>query len=417
VGKYIDCHCHVFNEKENITLWLVIKIILSLPDILAKRVKSSHAHTFDKIQSKNESLKYILNFLKAGMSNSVDDIFRLMDKVYNGNYKIVPLMFDLEYCFIANRAAGKQMPVSIPSDIQIQFEKIINELYQVHTQAFDLLNELNELNKKMRDTSALKTAIRSNFDIQLEDISQLKAHFPNEVFPFFAIDPRRTGIIDRFINEISPKDIFAGIKLYTSNGYSPTDDDLMKPGGLYDFCCKNNIPITAHNSYGGFATPLEVVEIFGDVYINNTVKPVHGNVSFIKVFSKGWVQDRATKLNHPEIWKKVLTKYPNLKLNLAHFGYGNPTWQKTLFSMMETYPNLYTDISCWTDINDIINFRTNYFLKASNKVKNKILYGSDFYLDLLFIDSFQHYVNNFLQVFSQGEFTQIAKSNPEKFLK
>jgi len=105
----------------------------------------------------------------------------------------------------------------------------------------------------------------------------------------------------------------------------------MKPGGLYDFCSKNNIPVTAHNSYSGFATPLEEVEIFGDIYVNNAVTPVHGNVTFSKAFSTGWIQDRAEKLNHPEIWKKVLLNYPNLKLNLAHFGDGNPGWQIKLF--------------------------------------------------------------------------------------
>ena len=58
-----------------------------------------------------------------------------------------------------------------------------------------------------------------------------------------------------------------------------------------------------------------------------------------------------------------------------------------------------------------------YFIATDdNRFKQKILYGSDFYLDLLFIDSFQKYFNNFLQVFNAEEFTQIALTNAKRFL-
>ena len=447
--NYYDAHCHVFTNKDTINLRLIIQIILALPNILEKE-KSSKVPSIDDIKEKISTLRRILNFIKVGFSDSEDDIYELMQKVYQQKFNIAPLMFDLEYCFISNRSGDKKM---IANDdivaVQEQFELVINkfndsnlkfiddatnlinlkhyidmpegttsdllELYQLNTELTEVLNKLKDtkFNKQ-----AVLVSLISSYEIQLHDITQLKANHPDTVFPFIAIDPRRKGIIDRFINEIYAKQIFCGVKLYTPNGYSPSDDDLMKTGGLYDFCCQHNIPITAHNSYGGFASPLKEIEIFGDVYLNNAITPVHNYVAFIKAFNSGWIQDRAEKLNHPDIWDKVvLQKYPNLRLNLAHFGNGSKEWQDKVYAMTVKYPNFYTDLSCWTSKDDLIDFRNNYYKPATDSVfKEKVLYGSDYYLDLLFINSFQEYYNNFLQVFTPDEFTQIALTNAKKFL-
>jgi hypothetical protein len=129
--KYTDCHCHVFNRNETINLRLIIQIILSLPDILAKEDENQAKFSLigsilDKIQSKINFLKRLINFLKTGTSDSEDDIYKLMETVYNGNFNIVPLMFDLECCFIKNRTTGKEMLTSVPLVIYPQFEDFIN---------------------------------------------------------------------------------------------------------------------------------------------------------------------------------------------------------------------------------------------------------------------------------------------------
>ncbi len=443
-----DSHCHVFTNKDTINLRLIIEIILSLPNIFGEG-NSNKNLTASDIKDKIKTLKRVLNFLRVGFSDSEDAIYDIMQQVYNNNYNIAPLMFDLECCSVSNRSGSKMFATADIKSIQQQFDEIINAfnkenqvfidnaLNMVNTTHYDELPEgtttdlhelyqltnevasmLNEFNDTRLDSQALLISLVSSYEIQLRDISQLKANHPQTVFPFIAIDPRRKGIIDRFINNIYPKQIFCGVKLYTPNGYSPSDDDLMKTGGLYDFCCKNNIPITAHNSYAGFATPLKEIEIFGDIYLNNEVKPVHDYVTFKNAFTDGWVQDRAEKLNHPDIWDQVvLKKYPKLKLNLAHFGNGCPEWQDKVFEMTLKYPNFYTDLSCWTDKDKLSKFHDKYFVKTTDShFKEKVLYGSDFYLDLLFIDSFQEYFNNFLQVFNAEEFTQIALTNAKRFL-
>ena len=80
------------------------------------------------------------------------------------------------------------------------------------------------------------------------------------------------------------------------------------------------------------------------------------------------------------------------------------------------YPNLYTDISCF-EKNDCIHYKVNYFDKADDETKKKILYGSDYYLNMLSVRNMKAYVQNFRSVFSNtSDFDMITSDNPGKFL-
>jgi predicted TIM-barrel fold metal-dependent hydrolase len=455
--KYYDCHCHIFTQKETLNLRLLFEIIFGFPK---EREKSLHLqkslaakeNIFERITEKIQQLKRIRNFLKTGFSDSEEDIFNIMESEYNNNFNIAPLMFDLECIFMADRQSSNEFSLHKDAIIS-EYEQVVSEFQNSNhsfikeaeavisgirlkdslkdnRQGLEELKEINEeLNThfgsikedKLSDEKML-LSLKSNFDIQLEDISALQQKYPEKVYPFIAIDPRREGIIDKFINEIYDENIFCGVKLYTPNGYSPTDIDLMKPDGLYAFCVEQDIPITAHNSFMGFATPLSSVSIYGDIY-ENGVKPANNPVKLSKVFSKDWVLDRATKFNHPDIWEKVLETYPKLKLNLAHFGNGNAEWQEKVYSMIGNpkYPNLHTDLSCWCYVKahkkeiGLQSFYDKYYKNASDYVKSKILYGSDFYLDLMKIDSLSDFLENF-NIFPDIEFKRIAYTNAKKFL-
>jgi predicted TIM-barrel fold metal-dependent hydrolase len=427
--KYYDCHCHVFN-KHVLDFHLLVRIFLSLPDILKKSDDlydpDKNQTIGDKIKNRINRLKRIINFLKAGFSKTDEDVFAKMKETYGETFAIVPLMFDLEYCFIGKRASCRiiQTPniKTINSSLISFTDKFLNLKHNLikKTPGEPSGPTTREKKEEVKDTHLNEhnfiSRLASSYKKQMHDIIKLKTNFSTAIFPFIAIDPRRQGIIDMFINEIYPQQIFTGVKLYTPLGYSPTDEDLMKKGGLYEFCEKYQIPVTAHFSHVGFATPLQHVEIFGDIYDNGKVVPQHGYLKLSRVFSNGWVQERSEKFNHPELWRKVLNVYPNLKLNLAHFGLDSEKWRETIFDMMETYKNLYTDLSRYTSICDLIYIKRNYFNSACPEVKNKFLYGSDFYFDLLYINSLDHYVSNFMKVFNSEEFTLIAQTNAKKFL-
>lgn len=455
-----DSHCHLFTRKETLNLRLLFEIIFGLPIETEKhqekqKVLDGKEKTFERILEKTTQIKRLINFLKTGCSDSEEDIFEIMEKAYANSFSIAPLMMDLECIFVSKRTNGS-LDLSGQKDAIIEeFDRIVTE-FQKSNDSFineaiaaisgikiadrldydySILAELqkcnNELNKLLAlfkdeklDDKNLHVSLLSNFDLQKNDLTALQQKYPEAVFPFIAIDPRREGIVDKFINEIYAKNVFCGVKLYTPNGYSPTDPDLFDDGRLYAFCVENNIPITAHNSYTGLATPLSSVEIEGLIY-DKGLKEVSGPVALSKVFSDGWVQERASKFNHPYIWEKVLQKYPKLKLNLAHFGRESSDWQTILYKMLSNpdYPNFYVDLACWCNVEDtkegyigIQTFYDTYFTNATDYIKNKILYGSDFYLDLMYVDSLKEYLDNFKKVFLEDEFKLISYTNARKFL-
>ncbi|MCK3684778.1 amidohydrolase family protein [Maribellus sp. YY47] len=121
--------------------------------------------------------------------------------------------------------------------------------------------------------------------------------------------------------------LFYGVKLYAPAGFSPTDPVLMgtdRQEGVYALCQQHQIPITVHNSNAGFACFSTILEVRGDVLLNNNIvkpdKPLRFDYRFFSRHISEAIEERAKKLNHPQLWELVLQKYPNLKINFAHFG-------------------------------------------------------------------------------------------------
>ncbi len=188
---------------------------------------------------------------------------------------------------------------------------------------------------------------------QVELMGLLSLKQPIPMHGFIAFDPLRA--IRRKPDEPAPLDIvkeavakhgFLGVKLYSPMGFKPTGNadrtlffpayaTLNEPGfgekldgaleSLYAWCHAEEVPILAHTAESQSAGP-----------------------------------DFAARAE-PQFWERVLSKYPRLKLNLAHFGnfsqafakQGDPireygkTWEYEIASLIERrrYPNLYADIS------------------------------------------------------------------------
>jgi predicted TIM-barrel fold metal-dependent hydrolase len=271
---------------------------------------------------------------------------------------------------------------------------------------------------------------QKSFKEQISQILDVKAKYPHNVFPFMVVDPRRPGILEMvkiFVGQGKP---FAGVKLYAPNGYSPTDPLLYGKEGdtdcIYQFCIDNDLPITAHNSAGGFATFVTNLEVKGLVFKNNLVQELNGWVHFDTDFlndGKEAIKERANTLNHPLIWAEVLKKFPTLRLDLAHFGAGDVNWSNEIFKLLSErdennklkYTNLHSDLSCFTKQEIEFN-KTNYYDKAPADVKAKFLYGSDYYLNMIASNNFSEYYRNFISVFGQADFDKISIHNPAKYL-
>ena len=195
---------------------------------------------------------------------------------------------------------------------------------------------------------------------------------------------------------------FAGIKVYPPLGFDPWPDDTeqrKKVECLYEYCCHKRIPITTHGSEGGFV-----------------------------VVSKEEAKDY-TSISK---WEKVLVqeRYSKLKLNLAHF----PVREKLvgvfpkkkrlneILELVRNYDNVYVDFSnraindrYYASLKKVINEASD---ELSTKLWKRILFGSDFTINLMSIESY----NKYLDVFSRNkaltadEKVDFCCSNPERFL-
>ena len=466
--KHIDAHCHVFNKD---VLSMGVRIILGALKIgeIARILDITH---LDKLL---KNLENLIHFIDIGLNNNTEGIYDEMQKVYENNYIVTPLMLDLTYVS-GNIKTSMHKSFKGEQDQRIHYHlrNVINEYSISAKKQLDnysdseskilnnklqiLENKLNELKNKIETFSAEKDNLRlfgkKNFEKQFRHLKKLKKNHKELVYPFLSVDPRKKGILDIVKREVGKGKDFIGIKLYSPCGYSPTDpvlygiSDHYSPDEdcLYNFCLKNDIPITAHNSDSGFATFTNSVKVNGYIYnkdINN-IEYVNKRIIFKKKidiphfrFDKGWIEERAMILNHPKIWNQVLNKFNNLRLNLAHFGgsgqlnnfikfregetpeYETYSWAETIFLMLKNpeFTNFYTDLSCFKEEDEIkLSYFKEKLFDPNPDIQSNFLYGSDFYLNMIYIDSFKDYVKMFITEFGK-DFDKISIRNNMSFLK
>ncbi|MBF0293451.1 MAG: amidohydrolase family protein [Nitrospinae bacterium] len=218
----------------------------------------------------------------------------------------------------------------------------------------------------------------------------------------------------RFNGELEPSDptnltnYFAGIKLYPGLGFDPwpTNDDaeMEKVAYLYKTCADRQIPITVHCSDGGYKI---------------------GNIK------------QAEDRTHPRKWKHVLERYENLKINLAHFGgregifdyayyrlinsdagvSSAGSWTETIAELIAKYENAYTDISYAGHYDGVYAALAKILAKKPN-IAGKIMYGSDFSINLLDSFGYAEYTKQFLhdKNISDNHKRMMCNANPAKFL-
>lgn len=206
---------------------------------------------------------------------------------------------------------------------------------------------------------------------------------------------------ERAIGDVAPQQsFFAGVKLYPPLGFDPWPDDEVQRATvevLYSFCEKKRIPITTHCDDGGFRVlPME----------------------------DAWRQ------TSPARYRPALKKYPGLIINFAHLGnqYSlslrmTPVteWRDEIFSLMMQYEGVYTDFS-FNGVNpDYYNTLLSVLSKLPAKqqaiAETRIMFGSDFMINLLKVRSYLDYCRNFsASVLDPGLKHLFGSENPRRFL-
>ena len=431
--KHYDCHCHVFNF---LTIgWRAV--IQSLDGIAALKPETKLKAVSEKETAKERkrlltNIKQYVRVARTLKASSRRLAIRL-DNHYkrNGNFgkdvALFPLMFDGDHLLKASDVGAALDVLRFIEKTKSDFDaeqRSISAMADATGLELELAGNLKELKAHFAELESLNTRRgkerrQDGFARQLEELREIKnmRRFRNRVFPFLGVDPRRPDI-KQYLRQVGKGKFFAGVKIYAPNGFSPTDPVLYGPDSVFEFCSKNNIPVIAHASYGGFATPVMRVDVNGYVMSPNSNTPVEhkGAYHFKSGLANGFkvmVKERARALNHPLIWRKALEKYCNLILVMGHFGNGSDEWKQEIAGLMNDFPNVYTDISCMSEKEELTAVKT--FMDNDHVVRDKVLYGSDFFLEAFFNPSFKAYVDSIRNVLDSKLLKKISTENPAAF--
>lgn len=331
MATIIDSHCHVFNGS-------ILRDLLHPAMDTPQGVKPG-----TKMGSWWGYMKEVASVLVNSQNTNNDFIINALKKEFPtySTYATIPLMMDINY----------------------------------------MHNDMLNINENIVASSIV--AFETNIQNQISGLQELSKN--GNCYPFFCIDPRRPGVIESILdgNFITRKPGgFYGIKLYPRLGYHPMAGRLPL---LYQYCAKNNIPITTHCSLSGFPPWHTDAEDFCD----------------------------------PENFRPALEANPNLTIDFAHFGNKSISWGNTIIDLMETYPNVYSDLACYTGNKDIDGFKHLYWGKnADNIVKQRTMYGSDF--DVFYFTKAEmdmhEYMHAFKASFTKEELHNMMSVLPPKFL-
>ncbi|OHD26552.1 MAG: hypothetical protein A2Y38_06910 [Spirochaetes bacterium GWB1_59_5] len=195
-----------------------------------------------------------------------------------------------------------------------------------------------------------------------------------------------------------PRGSFAGIKLYPPLGFDPWPEDrdeLDAARLMYDFCERRGIPLVVHCDDQGFRTiPL----------------------------------DQAMHLTDPERWLSVFKEFPDLIVDFAHFGErylgranARGEWTKAIIGLMERFSGVYADVAfngCeaqyWTTLS---RFLEELGDASAGIVRSRLLFGTDFVINLMKTRSYRDYVSDFIDGSLDSELKRaMISDNPARFL-
>jgi len=354
--KYYDIHCHLFNK--NVINRKLAGILQSLTSIVEKlENKIEDEETVDSLSAINDSLSDLLT--------TSEHVYEVLNNIYDGQFVLTPLMMDLTYVDDNDGTNGQnrrhkrhvlRLLITLREVLRFGIK------HSLKKETRQLLKEIMEgIQKQIKTTRSAKDHDlnlfpEQNYIQQIEELEQLSEKYEN-VKPFFGVDPRREykdhkNLLEQVKQKVlGSNPAFAGIKLYAPTGFSPTDPVLMgteMQEGIYQFCQENKVPITVHCSDTGFACFTQNVRINGLVNLNNELIQMNNQVHTFKnkTISKkagDAIKERATTLNHPSIWRKVLEKYPELTINFAHFGGSTPLMQFVNYEIPEQLQSMKMD--------------------------------------------------------------------------
>lgn len=307
------------------------------------------------------------------------------------------------------------------------------------------------------------------FEQQLAELRDIKLlpEWSEKIYPFIFCDPRRlqpthprekavpaTFTGTAFLNQLKTylqQGTFHGIKLYPALGYFPFDK-RMQP--VYDFAIANNIPFMTHCTIGAvrYKYRLDHDEYYHPVKQESLPKMPKGKFQqfFTHPLNYECLLNRSLLKRY---WGEDAPDYSQLKICIGHWGTGdewkrfmrdawvdipgmltgdwpslNPgnwhvdphnqqrnfSWFSIICDLMRKYPNVYADIS-YTLNDPALLPLLKMILEADDKIRQRVLFGTDFYLVSKAISE-REYAINIRAALGNELFNQIAITNAQRYL-
>lgn len=417
--QIIDVHCHLFNAKYAImelasASWNHIRG--NYPHQKGATVKMQRLGIIETLEGVKDFAAYIARLLKVTLSGCEGNYKTALENFANSNLSknasliVTPLMMDIYFALDDNTDEAKLArkrrlttpgieAFTIPEDRKKDFEDHFKKIESMVRQEFkktqprtkrlllpddklavifddakkELLATPRKLLKGVDPYAGIE--LSPGYKKHMFELEGLAKKYPGKVFPFLAIDPRRIGIMKLIEMKINRgKGIFKGIKIYPPLGYLPTHPNLVP---VFDYCVQYDIPITLHCSPGGMNNFRK------KNYIRSWDEKNH-----LEDFKTTEGNNKSIYYTAPQKWQPVLKKWPNLRINFAHFGGGEnffkdeTGWVKEIMQLIKDRPRVYTDISyhAYKGLPDKI-----LDVVAKNDYLNtKLMFGTDYIMIMMY---------------------------------
>ncbi len=362
---FIDIHTHIFTLNDVPSKFLGIRIPMS------RRFIGGLSGVINKFSGKKnrDDMKGIDYFLTTMKDRSSNAIYRRMNKVY-------------------------------------YLDKHPDAIYGILT---------------MDMTQGIDGGSHNSIWTQFSTVAMIRNLNPDKIIPFACIDPRRDKAMDLFeqmFNSKMPYKYF-GLKVYPSLGYLPTHPTLMK---MLEVCAAKGIPVLTHCSSGSTHGSLKRKDNVPGTFVNDKGEHIQNADFKTRVLHRK--DDYRDFFNRPQNWEPVLEKFPNLKLNIAHFGGDvawedylngkNTKWIDTILGFIDKYDNVYADFS-YTLYSQRYSKALKKMMAKNEKLASRTLFGSDYYM-LVIEDNYKTIFERFKKDMGPEVMKRIAVDNNREYL-
>jgi predicted TIM-barrel fold metal-dependent hydrolase len=416
-----DAHCHIF------TLKYALKEVKTLLYDILQGTYPWHGPTIDKAlptaKWKWPDLKELLRQLyelihAAGETEeeNLDFLQKEAEKAFpEDKLRIVPLMMDVFYMLAYPMNKGQDVREAKglrrvdEKEFRDGWNEVLNDFREyLQSQkttritghdtgagknierALQIIEEERSVTETIRlKREAIKLTTSQSFYptegfcYHMNNLKNLVKKRKGELYPFIAIDPRRPGMINTLLSGsfFNGEERFYGVKLYPRMGFHPQ----CKPmDTVYKYCNDNKLPIIFHCGKGGFPP------------------------------STTW---KYTEFGNPLNFEPIVKKYPDLKIDFAHVGSSDPSyeWAKSIVRLVNENENVYSDVSCYVSTGELEPVKKLW--DDNPKLKTHLMFGTDF--DVMYFTglvTMQMYYNNFKTVFTPDELKALMHDNPMNFM-